>query len=136
MKQLEVDFIDQESGQSRKRKLNDSISIVLRSYTRAINIQENRTGSLFQNRTKAICVTEINGITPAWFQSGYGILINIADTEKEYPQVLFNYIHENPINESLVTVLEEWEFSSFLDYSGKRNGDLINKELAREFGLF
>ncbi len=136
VKQLEVDFIDQESGQSRKRKLNDSISIVLRSYTRAINIQENRTGSLFQNRTKAICVTEINGITPAWFQSGYGILINIADTEKEYPQVLFNYIHENPINESLVTVLEEWEFSSFLDYSGKRNGDLINKELAREFGLF
>ncbi|WP_163325663.1 hypothetical protein [Draconibacterium mangrovi] len=135
VKKLEIDFVHRESRLSKKRNLNDSLAVVLRSYTRAINIQEGRTGSLFQNRTKAICVTDINSNTPAWFQSEYGTIINIADPEKEYPQVLFDYIHENPINEKLVSRLDDWEFSSFLDYSGKRNGDLINRELAREFGL-
>ncbi|WP_297099155.1 hypothetical protein [uncultured Draconibacterium sp.] len=44
-------------------------------------------------------------------------------------------MHENPLREKLVSHLDDWEFSSLLDYSGKRDGDLINRELAREFGL-
>ena len=32
---------------TKERSLNDSVSILLRSYTRAINKQENKTGSLF-----------------------------------------------------------------------------------------
>ena len=37
----------------KMRSLNDSIAILLRSYTRAINIQEKRSGSLFRKETKA-----------------------------------------------------------------------------------
>ena len=105
---------------TRERTLNESISILLRSYTRAINKQENRTGSLFQHRTKAICLTEISGISPAWFQSEYGAIINVDDPEKAYPQTCFNYIHHNPVHAGLINNAGEWEFSSFLDYAGKK----------------
>jgi len=41
--------------------LNKSIGIMLASYTRAINNQENRSGSLFRSETKAICLNELSG---------------------------------------------------------------------------
>jgi putative transposase len=75
---------------SKKRSLNDSISIMLRSYTRAIQIQENMTGSLFQNRTKATCLTKIEGLSPNWFQSSFGTIVNISNPQKDYPQVCFD----------------------------------------------
>lgn len=112
---------------TKKRTLNDSISIMLRSYTRAIQKQQKTTGSLFQHRTKAVCLTEISGITPAWFRTEYGTEINIIDPEKEYPQVCFNYIHNNPVKAKLVQKPEEWEFSSFRDFCGLRNGTLVNR---------
>lgn len=120
---------------NKTRSFNDSIAILLRSYTRAIQKQENRTGSLFQNRTKAICLTCNEGISPAWFQSKYGAMIHVDFPEKAYPQVCFDYIHANPVKDMLVSEMEEWEFSSARDYAGLRNGTLVNKERANEFGL-
>jgi putative transposase len=120
---------------TRKRTLNDSISIMLRSYTRAIQKQENITCSLFQHRTKSVCLTDVSGVTPAWFQANYGTIINVQDPEKEYPQVCFNYIHNNPVNARLVKNHEDWEFSSYIDYFGRRNGKLINRKRTTEFGL-
>jgi len=86
-------------------------------------------------RTKAICLTDSSGYSPAWYQTQYGAVINISDPEKEYPQVCFNYIHQNPINGNLVDKPEDWEYSSYLDHAGLRNGKLINRERTDEFGL-
>ena len=136
--QLSLEFSEQvtESHQLTKtRTLNDSVSIFLRSYTRAIQKQEKITGSLFQHRTKAVCLTEVTGVTPAWFQSNYGTIINITDPEKEYPQICFNYIHQNPAKARLGINPEDWEFSSYPDYCGRRNGKLINRARTAEFGL-
>ncbi|KOH47165.1 transposase [Sunxiuqinia dokdonensis] len=119
---------------TKTRSFNDSISILLRSYTRAIQKQENRTGSLFQNRTKALCLTQTDGISPAWFQSKYGAMIHVDYPEKAYPQVCFDYIHANPVKDGLVKKITDWEFSSALDYSGERNGKLINRNRTTEFG--
>jgi putative transposase len=118
-----------------KRTLNQSIAIMLRSYTRAINNQENRTGSLFQMKTKAICLTDNSEITPAWYQTNSGSLINITDPEKSYPQVCFKYIHRNPVKGKLVSNPEDWEFSSYKDFAGIREGKLVNRNKANEFGL-
>lgn len=120
---------------NKTRSFNDSIAILLRSYTRAIHKQENRTGSLFQNRTKAICLTCNDGISLAWFQSKYGAMIHVDYPEKAYAQVCFDYIHANPVKDMLVSEMEEWEFSSARDYASLRNGTLVNKERANEFGL-
>jgi putative transposase len=120
---------------TKSRSINESISILLRSYTRAIQKQENFTGSLFQHRTKSICLTDISGVTPAWFETTFGASINIPDGEKDYPQVCFNYIHENPATAGMVKNAGDWEFSSYRDYSGIRDGKLINRERAAEFEL-
>jgi putative transposase len=120
---------------AKYRTLNDSVAIMLRSYTRTINLKYKRHGSLFQQHTKALCLTEPQ-FAPAYFQTQFGTIGNISMPEKEYPNVCFNYIHMNPVNDRLVKSPEDWEFSSYRDYFCGRNGKLVNKELAKEIGLF
>jgi putative transposase len=68
-----------DSFPSRAQSFNDSIGIMLRTYTRAINNQENRTGALFREETKAICLTKITEITPGW-NSSIGIMFVKGDS--------------------------------------------------------
>jgi putative transposase len=114
---------------------NDNIGILLRSYARAINKQEQRVGALFREETKAECVTPIEGITPSFYNISSGALIHVSNPEMEYPQICFDYIHFNPVSARLVVRREEWEFSSYRDYCGMRNGKLINQKIAEEFGI-
>lgn len=112
---------------------NNSIAIMLRSYTRAINKQEKRSGSLFKSHTKVECINGPDGITPSFFSVNGITKINIQNPEKQYPQICFDYIHQNPVKANLVNKAEEWEFSSARDYAGLREGKLINKQKAKEF---
>lgn len=120
---------------THKTTINKSIGILESSYTRAINIQEDRSGSLFRIHTHAECLTKIDLHTPPFFNTSDATLINQHFAEKEYPQVCFNYIHNNPVKSGLVKHPEDWEFSSYRDYCGLRNGQLINRKRAEEFGL-
>lgn len=115
--------------------LNKSIGILLASYTRAINKQQNWSGSLFRSETKAVCLTEVNGISPAW-RTNMGITeITVDDPDRNYPNVCFNYMLYNPVKDGLVKRPEDWEFSSYSDFIGIRNGKLIDKNRILEFGL-
>ncbi len=112
--------------------LNKSIGIMLASYTRAIQKQENFTGSLFRQKTKAECVTCFNGLTSSFIVKD-GITQNKRlIPENQYPQVLFNYIHQNPVKAGLVRHVLDWEFSSARDYAGLRKGSLVNQALAQQ----
>lgn len=55
--------------------------------------------------------------------------------EDEYPQVCFNYIHLNPVKDRLVKQAEDWEFSSYRDYFGLRNGKLVEKDCAKRYSI-
>lgn len=121
------------SGTLNHKTLNNSIGKMLSSYTRAINIQEKSTGSLFRGKTKAECVTKSKGIAPSYYKSSFGTIINLHLLEKDYPKICFDYIHNNPVKAKLVKKPENWEFSSYSDYFCSRNGKLINKERAKEF---
>jgi REP element-mobilizing transposase RayT len=92
-----------------KNVLSEGIRHLLSSYTQAINKQNNYTGSLFQQNTKAKAI--IKG-------------------SRNYDQLCLHYIHQNPLKAKLTEKMENWEYSSFQDYCGKRNGTLCNKELA------
>jgi len=48
---------------SKEHTLSYSIGIMLSSYSQAVNKQQNRTGSLFRNNTKAECINACNEIT-------------------------------------------------------------------------
>ena len=43
-----------------------------------------------------------------------------------------HYFHQNPWKAGLVSRIEDWPYSSFLDYSGLRSGTLCNKKLLME----
>ncbi|MDD2657440.1 MAG: hypothetical protein PHD04_02120 [Candidatus Pacebacteria bacterium] len=121
---------------NENRTFNDSIGLMLRSYTRAINIQQNRTGSLFRKETKAEGITKTDeGITPSFFDTPTGTFLNMHEVEYSYPKICFDYIHQNPVVAGLCAQPEDWEFSSATDYAGLRDGKLINRERAKEFGL-
>jgi len=115
------------------RTLNDSIAIMLRSYTRAINKQENRTGALFRERTKAECVNCPEGIAPSFFTINGVTQINVEIPEYQYPQICFNYIHNNPVKAGLVKNSVDWEFSSAAVYAGLKDDEMINKEIAQKY---
>jgi len=117
----------------KTRTINDSIGIMLRSYTRAINKQEDFTGKLFREKTKAECLNCLDGITPSFFINNGVTSINIQDSEKQYPQICFNYIHQNPLTAKMVKEETDYEYSSARDYAGIRKGKLINKKIAFEY---
>jgi len=117
----------------QSRSFNESIGIMLRSYTRAINNQENYSGSLFRKETKAICITCKKLDYPNFFNTNFGTSINV--NSNNYPQICFNYIHQNPIKAGLAANLKDWEFSSAKDYFLGRKGTLVNKVRAKEFEL-
>ena len=93
--------------------LNKDIGSLLSSYSQTINRRINRSGSLFRKRTKAKSLIEDEA------NNNYGINC-------------FIYIHQNPLRAGLVASMEEWQFSSFRDYAGFRNGTLCAKELTRD----
>jgi len=97
-------------GGSQRNVLAEGIRNLLSSYTQAINNQNDTTGSLFQQNTKAKPI--------------------ISKGSNLYYRTCFHYIHQNPMKAKLVDKMEDWEYSSFKDYCGKRNGTLANKELA------
>ncbi len=97
------------------KTFNNGLAILLRSYTRAIHRQQNITGSLFQQKTKARLLN--NG--------------RANETINE-ALVCMNYIHQNAVKGGLVKSVEQWEFSSYLDYANLRTGTLCNKRLGFE----
>ena len=83
--------------------------IWLASYSRAIQRQQNRTGSLFQQHTRA---KELR--------------------TEAYALACFCYIHQNPLRAALVRNLSLWVWSSYLDYAGPRRGTLCDQAAARD----
>ncbi|MDQ3021583.1 MAG: transposase [Bacteroidota bacterium] len=81
---------------------------LLSSYTKAINVQEKRVGSLFTQNTHSKKV----------------------DNTLNQALNCFMYIHQNPMRSGLVKKMEDWEYSSFRDYCNLRKGTLCNKKLA------
>jgi putative transposase len=93
-------------------ELNKSIGVLLRSYTRAMNIRYESKGSLFQQRTKSKNLSPGNSI------------------RDNYALVCFLYIMQNPVRHKLADNIANWEFSSYRDYAGLRDGSLCNIDLA------
>ena len=103
--------IIQQTRHIRQTELSDGFRQLLSTYTQAINKQENRTGSLFSQNTKAK-------------------LVSCDETKMDYSLLCLNYIHQNPVQAGLVTVAEDWQYSSFPDYAKRRNGTLCSRNIA------
>jgi putative transposase len=78
------------------QNLERKIGTLQSSYTRAVNNQQKRTGSLFQAKFKMTEISEQVGAVHC-----------------------FNYIHNNPVKAGLTKTSDGWQFSSFREYIGK-----------------
>lgn len=116
-----------KSPNEKQQNLHHAIKILLSSYTRAINKQEDTSGSLFRGKTKAK-----NGIIDG-FVTVNGKNKNLFfRPDNHYSRVCFEYIHENPVEAKLCSEQVDWRYSSAIDYAGLRNGTLCNQELAKK----
>lgn len=106
--------------------ITNGIRKLLSGYARVYNNKYNRSGSLFRPKTKSKCLTEIV----------FDASSKLKYKAEEYFSACFHYIHQNPLRAGLVTMLEGWEYSSFKDYAGFRNGTLSNKDLATKLCLY
>lgn len=131
-----LNISDESPEPQMKRTLNDSIGIMLRSYTRAINKQENFSGALFRKETKAKCLNCPKGLTPSFYLIQGIVKLNSDIPEKQYPNVCFNYIHQNPVRAGLVKLESDWEFSSAATYIKQIENKMISKNISKEYGLF
>lgn len=98
-----------KKGNAERNVLSEGLRNLLSSYAQAINKQNKTTGSLFQQNTKSRC---------------------IIDSGINYGSMAFHYIHQGAYRAGFVDRMEDWEYSSFKDYAGLRNGSLCNKALA------
>jgi putative transposase len=108
-------FIKQKFARNKYGKdtlLNDNIAILLRSYTRVLQLERGFKGSLFQQKTKAKEVF------------GEDDLLNC-----DYIKTCAQYIHQNPLKAGLVKDLHSWPYSSFHEYCGNKKECICNKEL-------
>ncbi|KKQ13047.1 MAG: hypothetical protein US30_C0015G0009 [Candidatus Moranbacteria bacterium GW2011_GWF2_36_839] len=91
-----------------KQKAENGISFFMgklgNSYTKYFNIKNSRSGSLFQGPFKSIHIDS-----------------------NEYLLLLSAYVNAN--HEIHGFLEKDWPYSSFLDYTGKRDGKLCNKEI-------
>jgi len=104
------------------KEFSKNLRIMLSSYTRAINNQENRVGSLFQQHTKIKRLEESHPIQ----------IRNKKIIQDDYVITCFNYIHLNPLKAHLVQKMQDWEMSSFREYAGFRKNTFCNIKLAYE----
>jgi len=95
--------------------ITNGFRLLQSSYAKGINKQQGRSGSLFQQKTKA----------------------KLVSCEENYSLIAFFYIHQNPVEAGLIKVAEDWIYSSYRDYAGIRLGTLCNKERAFQLlGLY
>jgi REP element-mobilizing transposase RayT len=88
------------------------IQRVFNSYTQAFNLQQERSGTLFEGRAKSKLISE-----------------------NEYLFQITRYIHLNPVRAGLVSKPEDWIFSNYREFIGMRKGILFDKEfLDTQFG--
>jgi REP element-mobilizing transposase RayT len=76
------------------------------SYTKAMNKRYDRSGALFEGQFQAVQVDR-----------------------DEYLVHLSRYIHLNPVEAGLCGRPEDWEFSSYRDYVGLRQGTLPRSDI-------
>jgi putative transposase len=90
------------------------IQVVFNAYAQSLNKRIERRGPLFEGRFKHVLIDE-----------------------QTYLMQVCRYIHMNPVKAGLVRKPEEWAFSDYLEWTGKRRTGLLKANLIKDcFGGF
>ncbi|HYE38264.1 transposase [Methylocaldum sp.] len=95
---------------SNNFSISQFLSSLLNSYVKSINKKYQRSGTLFEGKTKSKEIKD----------NAYFIWV-------------IKYILENPVKAGLVSSVGDWEFSNARDLLGVRNGDLTDVNYVSSF---
>jgi putative transposase len=90
--------------------LSSFVQAVFNSYTKAFNKMYRRSGTLFEGPFRALHVAK-----------------------DEYLVHLCRYVHRNPLEAGLVTSLDDWPYSNYLEWIGRRDGALVDRRFVRGY---
>jgi putative transposase len=95
-------------------EISQFMQAVFNVYTKAFNTKYKLSGTLFEGPFKAIKVDRT-----------------------EYLLHLCRYIHRNPLDANMVVKPEQWDYSNYAEFIGKRNGALVDREFVKiNFGTY
>jgi putative transposase len=95
-------FLLRQNGEA---KINEFMQAVFHVYSLAFNTIHRHSGTLFEGPFQAIFVDK-----------------------SEYLLHLCRYIHRNPIEAGIVATPEQWHYSNYAEFIGKRKGILADHE--------
>jgi putative transposase len=99
-------------GTDNQDSLRRAIGDMLSGYTKGVNKERGRTGSLFQQHTKAKVIKD-----------------------QTYLKMVLHYIHQNPLRAGISKSLSDWPHTSYRDYCGIRGDGIVSADLVyRYFG--
>jgi len=98
--------IGTEDQDSLRRAIGDMLS----GYTKGVNKERGRTGSLFQQHTKAKVIKD-----------------------QTYLKMVLHYIHQNPIRAGISRSLIDWPYTSYRDYCGTRKDGIVNPDMVYRY---
>ena len=91
--------------QNEETKISDFMQAVFFNYSSSFNSIHKHSGTLFEGPFQAILVDK-----------------------SEYLLHLCRYIHRNPLEDGMVVKPEQWHYSNYAEFIGKRNGTLVDRE--------
>ena len=100
-------FLLRQDGET---EISQFIGVLFNAYAQALNNQIERTGALFEGRFKDVHVDN-----------------------DAYLLHLCRYIHANPVKAGMVTALEEWPYSNYLEWVEERPGKLVDLDFVNDF---
>lgn len=107
--QIKANEQNAENSNAHAANFSKATGILLRSYARAIQKQQQFTGSLFQQNAKSKLLATRNDILTC-----------------------LNYIHNNPLKANLTSKTNDWKFSSLNEYLTTGDSGICNKKLLFE----
>ncbi len=110
-----------------QQNLSHSIGVLLSSYSKAINKQQKRSGSLFRDKTK----TKRDFIDELLTVES-DIYNQLMVPDFNYSRVCFEYIHQNPVRAGIVSKPENWKYSSAKDYRYDNKKSICNLALGKK----
>jgi len=99
-------FILRQNGEA---KISGFIQAVFHVYSSAFNALHKHSGTLFEGPFRAIFVDK-----------------------NEYLLHLCRYIHRNPLEAGIVVKPEQWHYSNYAEFIGKRKGTLVDREFVQQ----
>lgn len=96
--------------QETDQPLSRFINLMFNAYVQALNRQQARNGTLFEGRFHSIWVDR-----------------------EEYLIQLCRYIHLNPVKAKLSARPEDWRYSNYLEWIGRRSGPLRDDIFIRSY---